>query len=286
MRRLQLSCNDIFLFCALGYSIAIIVIKWDRYVSCHRPLQLYLLLDYVTIVLLRMCQLLETYFIERERTRKALTLFKLAVLYPFFIIWTIVGTLWFQDSGSCLPEKNQYWTCLIWLVMCYTWIVLYACLQVILCLRPGRHLADGTFVALQTGLTSQQIREIRAFSATQGDEEKECSICLDSYRVGVNLKELPRCQHIFHADCIDTWLTQKNTCPLCRLPILGENGTDSAVTGRRSSESVPMERVDSHEQSSAELQIYENLDIPPMESVAVNISSSSSSSNSQSSTTI
>jgi len=158
-----------------------------------------------------------------------------------------------------------------------------------LVLRPGRHLADGTFVALRTGLTSQQIREIRAFSATQGDEEKECSICLDSYRVGVRLKELPRCQHIFHADCIDTWLTQKNTCPLCRLPILGENGTDSAITGRRSSESVPesvpMERRDLHEQSSAELQIYENLDIPPMESVAVNISSSSSS-NSQSTTTI
>ena len=43
-----------------------------------------------------------------------------------------------------------------------------------------------------------------------------CSICLESYEIGEKLRKLP-CQHTFHAECVDTWLTKKSgTCPLCR----------------------------------------------------------------------
>ena len=41
----------------------------------------------------------------------------------------------------------------------------------------------------------------------------ECDICLTN-----EVKSLSQlnCNHLFHSDCINKWLQQKDTCPLCR----------------------------------------------------------------------
>lgn len=43
-----------------------------------------------------------------------------------------------------------------------------------------------------------------------------CPICLAEYRRGDQLQCIPKCDHYFHADCIDEWLRIKITCPVCR----------------------------------------------------------------------
>lgn len=44
----------------------------------------------------------------------------------------------------------------------------------------------------------------------------ECSICLDKYQKQSKIRQLP-CQHIFHQECIDKWLTESRpTCPFCK----------------------------------------------------------------------
>ena len=45
--------------------------------------------------------------------------------------------------------------------------------------------------------------------------EVEYSICMDEVQTGGNFLVLP-CQHRFHAECIDAWLSESNTCPHCR----------------------------------------------------------------------
>ena len=42
-----------------------------------------------------------------------------------------------------------------------------------------------------------------------------CNICLEAFVNGDGVKTLP-CLHMFHTSCIDTWLSRKSECPLCK----------------------------------------------------------------------
>lgn len=47
------------------------------------------------------------------------------------------------------------------------------------------------------------------------DDELTCSVCLEQVDVGELVRTLP-CLHQFHANCIDPWLRQQGTCPVCK----------------------------------------------------------------------
>ena len=53
-------------------------------------------------------------------------------------------------------------------------------------------------------------------------DKKKCIICLEEYVNGDNSIALP-CIHIFHANCIKTWLKDNNSCPICKNEIKYEN---------------------------------------------------------------
>jgi hypothetical protein len=49
------------------------------------------------------------------------------------------------------------------------------------------------------------------------DNNKHCVICFEEYKTipDRNISELD-CSHIFHTDCLKTWLNKNRSCPLCR----------------------------------------------------------------------
>ncbi|KAG4213554.1 hypothetical protein ERO13_A01G064050v2 [Gossypium hirsutum] len=47
-------------------------------------------------------------------------------------------------------------------------------------------------------------------------KSSECPICLDDYVVGESCRVFPDCKHMFHLSCIDHWLKNHLTCPVCR----------------------------------------------------------------------
>ncbi|KAE8685626.1 Tetratricopeptide repeat-containing protein, putative isoform 1 [Hibiscus syriacus] len=47
-----------------------------------------------------------------------------------------------------------------------------------------------------------------------------CSVCLGDYQEEDKLQQIPACGHTFHMDCLDHWLANHATCPLCRLSIV------------------------------------------------------------------
>ncbi|KAE8717910.1 Detected protein of confused Function [Hibiscus syriacus] len=54
------------------------------------------------------------------------------------------------------------------------------------------------------------------FSAS---DDVQCIVCLSEYHADDILRILPYCGHFFHVTCIDTWLQQHSTCPVCRLSL-------------------------------------------------------------------
>lgn len=43
-----------------------------------------------------------------------------------------------------------------------------------------------------------------------------CTICLEEVIESENNKKVLHCNHTFHANCINRWLTTRNQCPVCR----------------------------------------------------------------------
>lgn len=46
-----------------------------------------------------------------------------------------------------------------------------------------------------------------------------CTVCLAEYQEKDMLRILPYCGHGFHVTCIDIWLQQHSTCPICRISL-------------------------------------------------------------------
>ncbi|KAI5092076.1 E3 ubiquitin-protein ligase RNF6, partial [Silurus meridionalis] len=76
------------------------------------------------------------------------------------------------------------------------------------------------------GLTKEQIDNLatRTYgqASLEGEQGRACSVCINEYAQGNKLRSLP-CAHEFHIHCIDRWLSENNTCPICRQPILSSH---------------------------------------------------------------
>lgn len=61
-------------------------------------------------------------------------------------------------------------------------------------------------------------------------ESNECTICLEKLNAGESALRIP-CGHLFHEDCVRTWLQSNNQCPMCRYELPTEDA--SLEQGRR-----------------------------------------------------
>jgi len=63
-------------------------------------------------------------------------------------------------------------------------------------------------------IESLPTRKITSLELANMKKEKiQCSICLEDFVVGSEVRTLP-CTHFFHLSCIDTWLKVNKTCPI------------------------------------------------------------------------
>lgn len=66
---------------------------------------------------------------------------------------------------------------------------------------------------------------------SQSQEEVDCAVCLCTMKEREEIRVL-RCEHVFHKDCLDTWIRYKynnTTCPLCRVSVGSIREVDTQV---------------------------------------------------------
>ena len=61
-------------------------------------------------------------------------------------------------------------------------------------------------------------QEYETLSREDKNDNKSCVICFEEYKDESIISKL-ECKHIFHENCLNTWIDKNQTCPLCRFKI-------------------------------------------------------------------
>ncbi|KAL3700902.1 hypothetical protein R1sor_018924 [Riccia sorocarpa] len=136
------SVFDGFFLSMLATSVIVVSVNWERYNKCTYPLHIWIVVDYATVFLFRIFMFIDNGLAagmgpdasseerdSRFKGRIAVISFLTFILYPFLWAWTVIGSLWFTDAKTCLPEEGQKWGFLIWLVFSYCGLICVACIS-------------------------------------------------------------------------------------------------------------------------------------------------------------
>ncbi|EAZ36591.1 hypothetical protein OsJ_20934 [Oryza sativa Japonica Group] len=66
-----------------------------------------------------------------------------------------------------------------------------------------------------------EIRALPCHDVVKGRGGGDCAVCLEELEAGDRCPRLPRCEHSFHAPCVDSWLRKSRWCPVCRADVVG-----------------------------------------------------------------
>ncbi|XP_061091541.1 E3 ubiquitin-protein ligase RNF128-like isoform X1 [Conger conger] len=70
-----------------------------------------------------------------------------------------------------------------------------------------------------------QVRTLQHGDQETGPEADTCAVCIDAYKPG-DVVSILTCSHFFHKTCIEPWLLEHRTCPMCKCDILKSLGIE------------------------------------------------------------
>lgn len=113
-------------------------------------------------------------------------------------------------------------TFIVLMIISLTWLVFYY-VQRFRYIRTKDKLTRKLGNAAKKALSKIPTKNLRAEDKeVQGDAEC-CAVCIEPYKSSDTLRILP-CGHEFHKNCIDPWLLEHRTCPMCKMDILKHYG--------------------------------------------------------------
>ncbi|KAG8321025.1 hypothetical protein J6590_054978 [Homalodisca vitripennis] len=113
-----------------------------------------------------------------------------------------------ESEGKCLPLPRKRRLC--------------SAAKKALSKIPTKHIKLGDKATDTCLCDNHHSRQAGQDMEVQGDGEC-CAICIEPYRTSEVVRILP-CRHEFHRGCIDPWLVEHRTCPMCKMDILKHYG--------------------------------------------------------------
>ncbi|KAJ4765806.1 RING-H2 finger protein ATL2K [Rhynchospora pubera] len=107
-----------------------------------------------------------------------------------------------------------------------------------LCTRHRRRARQaGTHLPTVNGGLSKSTLAALPTSTYSGAEKDagaspDCAVCIGPIQTGEKVRQLPKCKHLFHVDCIDMWLYSHSTCPICRCEVAEKDAAKKPETSR------------------------------------------------------
>ncbi|KAA8545082.1 hypothetical protein F0562_019866 [Nyssa sinensis] len=92
----------------------------------------------------------------------------------------------------------------------------------------------------------------------------ECAVCLNEFEDDETLRLIPKCDHVFHPECIDAWLESHVTCPVCRANLVPEPGETVQVPDLNAVPDQTTE-TDNQQNDDVSIRITDDLVVPVLE---------------------
>lgn len=209
------------LFCAIFYNVFELIIGTIFIVienkPCDKPLKLWLVAHLIGEFVHMMTKLYKS----KHQASNWLHMI-LRLHYVFSVLWLSLGTYWAFHINKESCESNL----ILGLIFCIilidyvmsvipiitvslTLLNIQFLVDVIHCFNPKYDWQDE--MKILHGLTY----DVNMFNP----DRNRCCVCLEKY-VQPQLIRLLRCQHDFHADCVDGFLDYNGHCPICQEDII------------------------------------------------------------------
>jgi len=153
----KIESNDIALLISLGYTCVDVLVEWESFTQCRKPIHKWLLVSCLCAIGFRFARLLGSWLVATTAATggmgrpiggqigeclldishkggwpRVVESFTWMVFVPFFAAWNLLGTAWLwevvQDSPSCTPTPTHIWFSCGWLFLCHCWLLVHAAL--------------------------------------------------------------------------------------------------------------------------------------------------------------
>ncbi|KAG5613529.1 hypothetical protein H5410_024810 [Solanum commersonii] len=82
--------------------------------------------------------------------------------------------------------------------------------------RPGAENYHNEKTNQELGLSAAQLDKLPKITGKELVMGNDCAVCLDEIENEQIARVVPGCNHGFHLECADTWLSKNPICPVCR----------------------------------------------------------------------
>ncbi|KAG9138405.1 hypothetical protein Leryth_021059 [Lithospermum erythrorhizon] len=110
------------------------------------------------------------------------------------------------------------------LLPCAAMVIVFSVYICLLWYAASQGLEEGLPVKStpQKGLTASYLEKLPKVNGGDLVMGRHCAVCLDDIEIDQPARLVPGCNHGFHLQCADTWLSKHSICPVCRAEVSAE----------------------------------------------------------------